>query len=160
MMRASVCASSVLPRAGRTDQQDVRLGQLDVVVLGAVGQALVVVVHGDREHALGVVLADHVVVEHLADVARRRNAVARLDQRRLVLLADDVHAELDAFVADEDGRPGDQLPHLVLALAAERAVERVLGDRYRWIWSSPLRRRRLGLRSRQAICAPGRSTTS
>ena len=115
-----------LARAGRADQQDVRLRELDVVVLGAMGQALVVVVHGDRQHALGVVLADHVIVEHLADVARRRHAVARLDQRRLVLLTDDVHAELDAFVADEDGRTGNQLPHLVLALAAEGAVERVL----------------------------------
>jgi hypothetical protein len=44
-----------LAAAGRADQQDVRLRQLDVVVLGGVVQALVVVVHGDREHALGVV---------------------------------------------------------------------------------------------------------
>jgi hypothetical protein len=28
--------------------------------------------------------------------------------------------------ANEDGRPGNELAHLVLALAAERAVERVL----------------------------------
>ena len=47
-------------------------------------------------------------------------------QRRLVLLADDVHAQLDALVANEDGRPGNELAHLVLAFAAERAVERVL----------------------------------
>jgi hypothetical protein len=30
-----------------------------------------------------------------------------------------------ALVANEDGRPGDELAHLVLALAAERAVQRV-----------------------------------
>ena len=90
-------------------------------------EPLVVVVDGDREHLLGVVLADHVVVEDLADFLRRRNAVARLHQRGLVLLADDVHAQFDAFVADEHGRAGDELAHLVLALAAERAVERVLG---------------------------------
>src|SRR6185437_10235342 len=47
-------------------------------------------------------------------------------QRRLVLLMDDVLAQLDALVADEDGRPGNELAHLVLALAAEGAVERVL----------------------------------
>ena len=35
-------------------------------------------------------------------------------------------AKLDALVANEDGRPGNELAHLVLALAAERAVERVL----------------------------------
>src|ERR1700688_1033373 len=80
----------------------------------------------DREHLLGVVLADDVVVENLADLLRGRNFVPRFRQRRLVLLADDVHAKLDAFVTNEDGRPGNELAHLVLALAAERAVERVL----------------------------------
>src|ERR1700692_2297221 len=80
----------------------------------------------DREHLLGVVLADDVVVENLADLLGGRNLVARFRQRRLVLLADDVHAKLDAFVTNEDGRPGNELAHLVLALAAERAVERVL----------------------------------
>src|SRR6202023_912267 len=90
-------------------------------------EPLVMVVDGDREHLLGMVLADDVVVEDFADLLRRRDAVARFHQRGLVLLADDVHAQLDAFVADEDGRPGNELAHLVLALAAERAIERVLG---------------------------------
>src|SRR3712207_9162047 len=40
-----------------------------------------------------------------------------------------IHAELDALVADEHRRPGDQLAHLVLALPAEGAVEGVLGVR-------------------------------
>src|SRR5208282_1285405 len=44
----------------------------------------------------------------------------------LVLLTDDVHAEFDALIADEDGRAGDKLAHLVLGLAAERTVEGVL----------------------------------
>src|SRR5260370_2066000 len=72
------------------------------------------------------VLADHIIVENLADFLRRRNAVARFHQRRLVLLADDVLAQLNAFVANEHGRTGNQLAHLVLVLAAERAVERIL----------------------------------
>src|ERR1700688_678090 len=80
----------------------------------------------DGKHLLGVVLADDVVVENLADLLRGRNFVARFRQGRLVLLADDVHAKLDAFVTNEDGWPGNELAHLVLALAAERAVERVL----------------------------------
>src|SRR5580693_5405759 len=80
----------------------------------------------DREHLLGVVLADDVVVEGLADRLRGRNIVARFRQRRLVLLADDVQAKLDALVANEDSRPGNELAHLVLAFAAERAVELVL----------------------------------
>src|ERR1700735_116540 len=82
--------------------------------------------HGDRKNLLGVILADNVVGEDLADLPRGLNTVARFPQQGLVLLADDVEAKLDAFVANEDGRPGDELAHLVLALAAERAVERVL----------------------------------
>jgi len=39
---------------------------------------------------------------------------------------DDVLAQLDAFVANEHGRPGNQLAHFVLALATERAVEGTL----------------------------------
>src|SRR5580692_5703934 len=81
----------------------------------------------DRKHLLSLVLADDVVVEDLADLLRGRNFVARFRQRRLVLVADDVHAKLDALVANEDGRPGNELAHFVLALAAERAVKRVLG---------------------------------
>ena len=80
----------------------------------------------DREHLLGVVLPDDVVVEGLADRLRGRNIVARFRQRRLVFLADDVQAKFDTLVANEDGGSGDELAHLVLALAAERAVERVL----------------------------------
>src|ERR1700719_5400805 len=89
-------------------------------------EPFVVVVDGDREHLLGMVLTDDVVVEDFTDLLRGRNTVARLRQRGLVLLADDVRAQLDALGANEDGRPGNELAHLVLALAAERAVERVL----------------------------------
>ena len=116
-----------LARTGRSDQQDVRLREFDVVVLGLVVEALVVVMHRDREDLLRMELTDDVVIEHLADFLRRRNSVARLDQRGFVLFADDVHAELDAFVADENGRTRDQFANFVLALAAERTIQRVLG---------------------------------
>src|SRR5262249_17069400 len=114
-------------RASRANQQDVRLRELDVVVLGLVVETLVVIVDRDREHLLGVILADDVVVKNFAYFLWGRNAVARLHQRGLVLLADDVHAQFDALVADEHGRTSDELAHLVLALAAERAVKRILG---------------------------------
>ena len=116
-----------LARAGRADQQDVGLRQLDVVVLRRVGKPLVMVVDRHREHLLGVLLADHVVIENVADLLRGRNPVARLHERGLRLLADDVHAQLDALIADENRRAGDQLANLVLALAAEGAVQRALG---------------------------------
>jgi hypothetical protein len=92
-----------------------------------VRQPLVVVVNGDREDALGMVLADDVIVEDLADLARGRNAVPRLGDRRLVILLDDVHAEFDALIADEHRRTGNELPNLVLALPAEGTVQGILG---------------------------------
>ena len=75
-----------LAAAGRADQQDVGLGELDVAALAAVREALVVVVDGDRQHALGVLLADHVVVEDGLDIARRGHAVA-VDLTSVVLFS-------------------------------------------------------------------------
>src|SRR5690606_37360694 len=86
----------------------------------------VVVVDSHREDLLGPLLPDHIIVKNLADILGCRHAVARLDEAGLRLLTDDVHAQLDAFIADEHRRPGNQFADLVLALAAERAVERVL----------------------------------
>jgi len=48
----------------------------------------------------------------------------------VALLADDVVAKLDALVANEHRGAGDQLANFVLALAAERAVEKLLATRF------------------------------
>ena len=114
-----------LAAAGGADQEDVRLRQFDIG-LGGVVQPLVVVVHSNRQHALGVLLPDHIVIQNFADVARGRHAIGGLQPRGLCLLADDVHAQLDTFIADEHGRPCDQLADLMLAFAAEGAIKRVL----------------------------------
>jgi hypothetical protein len=107
-MRASVCASSVLPEpVGPTSR------------MLAVRQPFVMIVDGDRENLLGVVLTDHVIVEDFTNLPRGRHAVARFDQMRLMFLANDVHAQFDALIADEHGGSGDQLANLMLRLAAE-----------------------------------------
>src|SRR5208337_808035 len=72
------------------------------------------------------ILANDVIVENLADFLRRRDAVPRFTERGLGLLADDVLAQLNAFIADEHRRPSDELADLMLALPAERAIDRVL----------------------------------
>ena len=117
-----------LAGAGRADQQDVRLGELDVVAAARLLldlDALVVVVDRDRELLLGLLLADDVFVEELLDVLRDRErggpgAAARLE---LVVVGDDVVADLDALVADEHSRARNQLADVVLVLVAERAAE-------------------------------------
>ena len=63
-----------LAGAGRADQQDVRLLELDLVDLVAGVDPLVVVVDGDREDLLGPLLADHVLVERVLDLVRVREA--------------------------------------------------------------------------------------
>jgi hypothetical protein len=75
-MRASVCASSVLPQPVGPISRMFDFASSTSLFLVGVVEALVVVVDGDRQHALGVELADHVVVEHLADLLRGRHAVA------------------------------------------------------------------------------------
>src|SRR6266849_3785576 len=114
-----------LARSGGADKEDVRFGELDLVVLREVLQALVVVVYRDRKDLLGEFLPDHVLVQYPADFPGRRQVgfggLAALV--RGAFLADDVVAQLDALVADEHRRSGDQLPHLMLALAAKGAVE-------------------------------------
>ncbi len=119
-----------LARAGRTDQQDVALGQFDIVLLGffLVPQALVVVVDGNRQRALGRFLPNHVVVEIGLDLRRcRQFALGVLgDCACRQFVANDLVAQLDAFVADKHRRTGNQLLHLVLALAAEGAIKRFL----------------------------------
>ena len=79
-MRASV-GKQRLAGAGRTDQENVGLRKLDVIVLGLVIDSLVVVVDCDGQDLLGMFLADHITVEDLSDFLRRRNAVARFHQR-------------------------------------------------------------------------------
>src|SRR5258707_6431167 len=90
-------------------------------------ETLVVIMDRDRKHLLGVILTYNIIVKNLAYLLGGRNAIARFRQRGFILLAYDVHAQFDALVADKYGRAGDELAHLVLALAAERAVEGIIG---------------------------------
>src|SRR6266404_682752 len=103
-----------------------------IVFLDAGVEPLVMVVDRNRQDLLGKILPDHVLIENLPDLVRGRELVL-VGARRVrggPLLADDVVAELDALVADEHRRTGDKLPHLVLALAAEGAVKKLVAGRF------------------------------
>ena len=70
------------------------------------------------------ILADDIVVKYLIYLVRSRQLAAGAGAGLLLnLLADDVVAEIDALVADKHRWSRDELAHLVLALAAERAVQ-------------------------------------
>src|ERR1700729_1314145 len=96
-------------------------------MLGGVIEALIVIMDRNREHPLGLGLANHIIVENLAYFSRGRDTVLAFDKRGLALLANNVHAQLDTFIADEHGGSGDELADFMLAFAAERAIERILG---------------------------------
>ena len=117
-----------LAAAGRAEQQDVGLLQLDVRVVRLHHlHALVVVVDRHRQRALGLLLPDDVLVEHAVDLLRLRQVVDVEGRRGGELLVDDLVAEIDALVADVDARPRDQLLDLPLRLAAEGAEELFVG---------------------------------
>jgi hypothetical protein len=48
----------------------------------------------------------------------------------MAFLADDVVAKFYALIADENGRAGDQLAHLVLAFAAKGTIQKLLATRF------------------------------
>ena len=116
-----------LAAPGGPEEEDVGLLQLDVAVFErAHVHALVVVVDGHRQGALGLFLPDDVVGEDGVDLLGLGQVLQVERRRRGELLVDDLVAEIDALVADVDARAGDQLLHLTLALAAE-AAEQLLG---------------------------------
>jgi hypothetical protein len=130
-----------LAAAGRPEQEDVGLLQLDVLVVGLRHlHALVVVVDRHRERALGLLLADDVLVEHPIDLARLGEVLDVERGRGGQLLVDDLVAEIDALVADVDAGAGDELLDLPLRLAAEAAEQLLVGvGRTRHVGISPPR---------------------
>src|SRR5881628_3727752 len=112
-----------LAGARGTDEENVRLLQLDLARLAARLDSLVVVVDRDGEDLLRPLLADHVLVEDVLDLG---GFGERADLAALLffpLLGDDVVAELDALVTDVHRRAGDQFADVILALPAERALQ-------------------------------------
>ncbi len=125
-----------LAAAGGADQQDVGLGDLDVVVVAAVGEApalgrvpgldaLVVVVHGHCERPLGGFLPDHVFLQEIKDLAGLGQfETAQIGDFREFFF-NDLVAEFNALIADVDAGPGNKLPDLLLALPAERTLQQI-----------------------------------
>jgi hypothetical protein len=88
------------------------------------------VVHGNRQGLLGKILTDDVLIQVGSDFLRSRQSrhssgcVTDFAHHLFQFLANDVVAKLDAFIADEDLGTGDQTLDFMLALAAERAIQK------------------------------------
>src|SRR5579875_262404 len=107
------------------EQQDVRLRQLDVIIVARGLNSLVVVVNGYRENLLGMFLTNDVVIEEIEDLSRLGELVKAELSGIGELLGDDVVAQIDAFIADVDTRTCDELLYLLLRLSAEAALAEV-----------------------------------
>src|SRR5260370_39545598 len=95
-------------------------------------EAVGVVVHRHGENLLRAFLADHVLIEDVANLLRTRQVglrQARLRASSRGLVANDLVAQIDAFIADEDRWAGNQFFHFMLALAAKRAIQQLLAVR-------------------------------
>src|SRR5699024_6209725 len=73
--------------------------------------------------ALPIFLPNDIAVEKLVDLVGRWQAFGLGLDSRFQLLADDVVAQVNTFIADIHAGAGNQLAHLVLALAAKGAVK-------------------------------------
>src|SRR4029079_4929053 len=108
----------------RTDEQDIRLVELDLVVPQRSGiDSLVVIVHRDRQRLLRLLLTDDVLVEGVLDLLWSRDLGDRFGYLALLILGEDLIAERDALVADVNRWAGDELPNRVLGLSAERTTK-------------------------------------
>ncbi|CAB4570922.1 unannotated protein [freshwater metagenome] len=82
------------------------------------------VVHRHRQDALGLLLADDVVIQELKDLNRLREFFKRQLSGFGKFLFDDLVTQVDAFVADVDTRTSDQFLDLLLGLPAKRALQK------------------------------------
>ena len=108
-----------LAGSGRADQEDVGFLEFDVGLLSRQLDALVVVVYGDGQLLLRFVLTDDVLVEKCLDLGWLGKVNILGGGFVVLIFIDDVLANADAFITDENGWTCDQLPNFVLTLVAE-----------------------------------------
>jgi hypothetical protein len=124
-----------LARSGRPDEQDVGLGQLHLAgPLPVHMDALVVVVNGNRQLLLGLLLADDVLVEEHFDFLRLGQVVGSGSGVGLgTVVFQNRVADGHALVTDVGPRVvagrGDQFGDGILGFVAERAAQNFIRSR-------------------------------
>src|SRR5258706_9533556 len=112
----------------------------------------------DRELLLGFFLADDVLIEegpNFPGLGQWRSRGYRLS---LLVVGDDLVADIDALIADVDSRAGNELLHFVLRLTTERAAQRVVSSSYHSLGNSVLDCKSLREQTRLVGIAPQRAT--
>jgi hypothetical protein len=78
-----------------------------------------VLIDGDGQPLLGFVLSNHVLIEEAFDLTGLRQGWARRYRLSLLIVGDNLIANVDAFVADVDRGPGNELLNFILRFATE-----------------------------------------
>ena len=113
-----------LTAARRTDEQHVAFRKLDFVLLDTGIQTFVMIVDRDGQDLLGLLLTNDVFVEDLIDLHGDAQLAARAARRLLLnFLTNDVVTQLDAFIANKNGRACNQFAYFVLAFPTKRAIQ-------------------------------------
>src|SRR5262245_39841369 len=110
----------------RADQQDVGLLKFDVRLFAGQLDALVVIVDRDSKLLLGFILADDILIEESLNLGWFGKVNVFRGWLVILIFIDDVLTNPNAFVTDEDGRPRDQFPDVILTLVAKRTSQDVV----------------------------------
>src|SRR6185295_15255176 len=112
----------------RANQKDVCFLYLNVGTAAAQLDALVMLINRDRQALLGFILSDHVLIQKVFDLSRlgqRRTSRYRFS---LLIVGNDLIADVNALITDIDGGAGNEFLDFVLGLAAEGTAQCVVGS--------------------------------
>lgn len=114
-----------LAAAGRPEEDDIGFLQLYAVIFAFEKETFVVIVHGDSQRDLGIVLLDDVLVDVFFDLFRCRHfgvsGFFALLFFVFPLFQKNVMTDVNAFAADVDAGAGDHVFDFVAGSAAEAA---------------------------------------
>jgi hypothetical protein len=89
-----------------------------------------VLIDGNCEPLLGVFLSDHIFIKEGFDLSWLRQRRSSSYRFGLLIVCDDLVADINAFITDINGRTGDQFLDFILRLAAEGTTQRIIGSSY------------------------------
>src|SRR2546425_3370922 len=104
---------------GWADQQDVRLLNLNLGTSASQLDPFVVLVDGDGQTLLGFFLSDYILVKKAFDLSRLGQRRPRRNGFSLLIVGDDLIADVDALVADVDGGTGNEFLNFILRLTTK-----------------------------------------
>ena len=119
-----------MPVPGRPNQSDIRFLNLDIGATARQLDPLVMLIDGDGETFLGFVLADYILIEKGFDFVGLWQGRPRGYRLSLLVIADDLVADVDALIADVDRWPGNEFLDFILRFTAERTSQRVVSSSY------------------------------